>query len=123
MHACLLLLSGKVGPISHPERYDLKGAGEAMGLTGYDPKEHTIEPGDSEQKIEWKKEQAAHGRKEFYEMIEVLSQFEGVNSAGVPLRNSTSAVEAQVKKGDARVTHPMNNLGLTENVLAASVRI
>ena len=105
-----------MGPRSHPERYSLESAGEALGLTGYDPIRDTIQPTDLPEVKEVKRERAAHGKKEFYEMTNCLKKYEDLSGAtgAAPLRTSTGAVEAAVEaQGTHRVSnhmHPSHNV-------------
>jgi len=94
----------KIGPRSHPERYTLEAAGEALGLTGYDPTLHEIERNDKEDVKAFKREAGAHGKKEFYEMNKALKEYDEAAGPGhgVALKNSTAAVEQQVGMGAAR---------------------
>ena len=93
---------GQAGPRSHPERYSLESAGAALGLTGYDPRKHTIETHDPPDVKEEKEAAGAHGKKEFYEMCEVLSAYEGHDQGGGALRTGTDKVQENVSQGATR---------------------
>ena len=53
---------------------------------------------------EEKEAAGAHGKKEFYEMCEVLSAYEGHDQGGGALRTGTDKVQEQVSQGATRPT-------------------
>jgi len=53
----------------------LESAGAALGLSGYDPHLHTIDATKDKDDVKAaKREAAAHGRREFYEMCQELNR-------------------------------------------------